>query len=137
MFQLDLKSRESIYEQIINQMKELIVTGILKEDEKLPSVRELSKVLTVNPNTVQKSYRELERQGYVYTVAGLGCFAAPRSNIRRDEAAVRQLTETLRGALRQLTYLGFTKEELQTLLTGLLQEDRPKADPFKKGSEHL
>lgn len=136
MFQLDLKSRESIYEQIINQMKELIVTGVIKEDEKLPSVRELSKILTVNPNTVQKSYRELERQGYVYTVAGLGCFAASVKDLRRDEAAVNQLTDTLRTSLRQLMYLGFTKEEINSLLSTLLQEDPPTED-LKKGSEHV
>ena len=136
MFQLDLKSRESIYEQIINQMKELIITGVIKEDEKLPSVRELSKILTINPNTVQKSYRELERQGYVYTVAGLGCFAASVKDLRRDEAAVNQLTDTLRTSLRQLMYLGFTKEEINSLLRTLLQEDLPNED-LKKGSEHV
>lgn len=135
MFQLDLKSRESIYEQIINQIKELIVTGVLKEDEKLPSVRELSKILTVNPNTVQKSYRELERQGYVYTVAGLGCFAASLSDIKRDEAAVQQLVETLRSTLRQLTYLGFAAEEIRSLLNGLLREDDQKQGERKKGSD--
>ena len=137
MFQLDLKSRESIYEQIINQMKELIITGILKEDEKLPSVRELSKILTVNPNTVQKAYRELERQGYVYTVAGLGCFAASIADVKRDEAAIAQLTETLRTTLRQLTYLGFTKDEIDALLMTLLQEDQQKTEELKKGSEHI
>ena len=137
MFQLDLKSRESIYEQIINQMKELIVTGILKEDEKLPSVRELSKILTVNPNTVQKAYRELERQGYVYTVAGLGCFAASKKDIKRDETAIGQLTETLRTTLRQLTYLGFTKDEIATLLEQVFREEQLKAEEMKKGSERV
>ena len=63
MFQLDLKSRKSIYEQVIDNLKELIMTRVLSTDEKLPSVRELSKEITVNPNTVQKAYRELERQG--------------------------------------------------------------------------
>ena len=137
MFQLDLKSRESIYEQIINQMKELIVTGILKEDEKLPSVRELSKILTVNPTTVQKAYRELARQGYVYTVAGLGCFAASIADVKRDEAAIAQLTETLRSTLRQLTYLGFTKDEIATLLEQVLREEQLKAEEMKKGSERV
>ena len=67
MFQLDLKSRKSIYEQVVDNLKEMIISGVLKSGEKLPSVRELSRMLTVNPNTVQKAYRELERQGYVYT----------------------------------------------------------------------
>ena len=72
MFQVDMKSRKSIYEQVVDNIKELIVTGILSAESKLPSVRELSKTLTVNPNTVQKAYRELEHQGYIYTVTGLG-----------------------------------------------------------------
>ena len=74
----NLKSRKSIYEQVIDNVKELIVTGVLPAESKLPSVRELSKTLTVNPNTVQKGYRELEHQGYIYTVTGLGCFVAAR-----------------------------------------------------------
>ena len=73
MFQLDLKSRKSIYEQVIDNLKELIMTRVLSTDEKLPSVRELSKEITVNPNTVQKAYRELERQGYVYKRSGDLC----------------------------------------------------------------
>ena len=63
MLQLDLKSRKSIYEQVMDQLKEQIMTGQMATGEKLPSVRELSKSITVNPNTVQKAYRELERQG--------------------------------------------------------------------------
>ena len=66
MFQLDLKSRKSIYEQVVDNVKELIITGVLKAESKLPSVRELSRTLTVNPNTIQKAYRELEHQGFIY-----------------------------------------------------------------------
>jgi len=76
MFQLDLKSRKTIYEQIVDNLKELMIAEVLKPEDKLPSVRELSKTLTVNPNTIQKAYRELEYQGYVYTVTGLGTFVA-------------------------------------------------------------
>ena len=82
MFQLDLKSRKSIYEQVTDNLKELIMTGTLASGEKLPSVRELSKTITVNPNTVQKAYRELERQGYIYTTSGVGTFVADISQIR-------------------------------------------------------
>ena len=65
MFELDLRSRKSIYEQITDNLKELIMTGKMPFGTKLPSVRELSKQISVNPNTVQKAYRELERQGYI------------------------------------------------------------------------
>ena len=76
MIQLDLKSRKSIYEQIMDGFKELITRGVLHAGDKLPSVRELSRTLTVNPNTIQKAYRQLEADRYIYTVSGLGCFVS-------------------------------------------------------------
>ena len=86
MFQIDLKSRKAIYEQVMDNFKRLIVTGVLKPDEKVPSVREMAKSLTVNPNTVQKAYRELETQGYIYTVLGQGSFiSAPPEEGREKE----------------------------------------------------
>jgi len=74
MFQIDLKSRKAIYAQIIDNFKRLIITGALRSDNKVPSIRDLAQQLTVNPNTVQKAYRELENQGYFYTVLGQGSF---------------------------------------------------------------
>jgi len=86
VFQIDLKSRKAIYEQVMDNFKRLIVTGVLKPDEKVPSVREMAKSLTVNPNTVQKAYRELETQGYIYTVLGQGSFiSAPPDEGREKE----------------------------------------------------
>ena len=79
----------------------------------------------------------MERQGYVYTVAGLGCFAASMKDIKRDEAAIGQLTETLRSTLRQLTYLGFTKDETAALLEQVFREEQLKAEEMKKGSERV
>ena len=84
MFELDLRNHKSIYEQIMNGFKEMIMTGALAYGQKMPSVRELSKDLGVNPNTIQKSYRELERQGYVYTTTGVGTFVADRKNVSGD-----------------------------------------------------
>ena len=89
MLQLDLKSRKSIYEQVMDQLKEQIMTGQMATGEKLPSVRELSKSITVNPNTVQKAYRELERQGYVYTTSGVGTFVADRRDSRGSAGAAK------------------------------------------------
>jgi len=88
MFQIDLKSRKAIYEQVMDNFKRLIVTGVVKPDEKVPSVREMAKTLTVNPNTIQKAYRELESQGYIYTVLGQGSFiSAPPEEGREKEVA--------------------------------------------------
>ena len=72
MFAIDLKSRKPISRQIIDNIKELIVSGVLAEDEKLPSVREMASYLTVNPNTVQKAFRILEQQGYIYSFFFMG-----------------------------------------------------------------
>ena len=86
MFQPDLRSRKSIYAQIVDKLREEILSGVLKPDEKLPSVRDLSRMLTVNPNTIQKAYRELERQHYIYTASGLGTFVEKKEARKPDEA---------------------------------------------------
>lgn len=72
MFELDLRSGKPIYEQIVDKFKELIINQVLETDEKLPSVRELAQQLTINPNTIQKAYRELENQELIYSVKGRG-----------------------------------------------------------------
>ena len=95
MFQLDLKSRKSIYEQVVDNLKELIITGVISPEDKLPSVRDLSNSLTVNPNTIQKAYRSLESQGYIYTVTGLGTFALKPDNSKIDEAMVSTIKEKI------------------------------------------
>lgn len=74
MFSIDLTSRVPIYEQIYNKIIELAVSGTLKENEQLPSVRNLAKDTGVNPNTVAKAYQELERKGIIYSVPGRGSF---------------------------------------------------------------
>ena len=122
MFQIDLKSRKSIYEQVIDNVKDLIVTGVLPAESKLPSVRELSKTLTVNPNTVQKAYRELEHQGYIYTVTGLGCFVATREEKQIDMKRVKQIMEELTLAIRELMYLGVTADEIRRKIDEIYKE---------------
>jgi GntR family transcriptional regulator len=94
VFQIDLKSRKSIYEQVVDNIKDLIITGVIKAEDKIPSVRELSKILTVNPNTVQKAYRELEYQGFLYTVSGLGTFVASKGDIQMNEKKSMRLRNT-------------------------------------------
>ena len=122
MFQLDLKSRKSIYEQVVDNVKELVIAGVLNPEDKLPSVRELSKTLTVNPNTVQKAYRELEYQGYIYTVAGLGTFVTAQARKAPDENKVHEVRENLKREIRELVFLGMTKTEIVELLQELMQE---------------
>ncbi len=122
MFQLDLKSRKSIYEQIVDNIKELIITGILHAEDKIPSVRELSKTLTVNPNTIQKAYRELEYQGYLYTVSGLGTFVASPANLPVDEKRIGVVKEQMREDIKELLYIGCSLERITKILEELLEE---------------
>ena len=122
MFQLDLKSRKSIYEQIVDNMKELIITGMLKSEDKIPSVRELSKTLTVNPNTIQKAYRELEYQGFIYTVSGLGTFVASPAELPVDEKRIVEVKEHLRESIKELFYIGCSLDRIRVILDELWKE---------------
>ena len=128
MFQLDLKSRKSIYEQVIDNLKELIMTGRLAQGEKLPSVRELSKTITVNPNTVQKAYRELERQGYVYTTSGVGTFVADKAEIRADVRELEAAKAAFDEAFREFLFLGLSYEESKAIALEIMEERRTSND---------
>lgn len=122
MFQLDLKSRKSIYEQVVDNLKELIITGVISPEDKLPSVRDLSKSLTVNPNTIQKAYRSLEFQGYIYTVTGLGTFALKPDSNKVDEALVAAIKEKIRAEIKELLYLGVSFTDAKKMLDDLMSE---------------
>lgn len=122
MFQLDPQSRKSIYEQVIDKLKSMIISGALAAGDRLPSVRELSKQIEVNPNTVQKAYRELERSGYIYTTAGVGTFIADRSNIKADERALERAKSAFAEAFRQFLYLGLSYEQAEELAMRIIKE---------------
>lgn len=126
MFQIDLKGRESIYEQVVKNVKRLIFTGILKVDEKLPSVRELSRSLTVNPNTVQKAYRELERQGFIYTVAGRGCFVSGEAERPVDEERAAGLFADMRRITEELLYTGVGETRILAEMKRILEDSEWK-----------
>ena len=82
MILLDYKDRRPIYEQVVSKFEELMLLGAMKENEPLPSVRSLAMELSINPNTIQRAYAELERQGYIYSVKGRGSFVADNRQIR-------------------------------------------------------
>lgn len=111
-----------MYVQVMDNIKEMIVTDVWAENSKIPSVRELSEQLTLNPNTVQKAYRELEREGYIYTVSGKGTFVKGKSRIRRDPAMVDEMKSKIREAYRGLLLLGFNSEEAAAVIQGTVIE---------------
>lgn len=111
MFVVDVMSRVPVYEQIIKQVKEQVLTGILKEGDKLPSVRSLSVKLSINPNTIQKAYTELDRRQLIITVPGKGSFISEKA-IEVVGANSREKMTELNKIIRELALAGVTKEEI-------------------------
>ncbi len=109
-FELDKYARTPIYEQVIRQVKERILAGDFAADDALPSVRALSLQLGVNPNTLQKAYAELERQGLCYAVAGNGRFVHPQAREKLQESESGELYGVLRQVLQSLLTAGQTTE---------------------------
>lgn len=111
MFVVDVMSRVPVYEQIIKQVEEQVLTGILKEGDKLPSVRSLSVKLSINPNTIQKAYTELDRRQLIITVPGKGSFISEKA-IEVVGANSREKMTELNKIIRELALAGVTKEEI-------------------------
>ena len=111
MFVVDVMSRVPVYEQIIKQVEEQVLTGILKEGDKLPSVRSLSVNLSINPNTIQKAYTELDRRQLIITVPGKGSFISEKA-IEVVGANSREKMTELNKIIRELALAGVTKEEI-------------------------
>ncbi|RIW38461.1 GntR family transcriptional regulator [Bacillus salacetis] len=115
MFELDLRSRKPIYEQLVDKLKELIINEVLVADEQLPSVRTLAGELTINPNTIQKAYRELESQGYIYSVKGRGSFVSPAAHTQNTDKIIKVMSD-LEKLIAEGMYLGITAEEIITII---------------------
>lgn len=87
MILLDYKDRRPIYEQVVEKLQELMICGVLEQDAQLPSVRSLAMDLSINPNTIQRAYAELERRGFIYSVKGRGSFVSDTSSIKALKTA--------------------------------------------------
>ncbi len=123
MISLNYRDSRPIYEQIKDGLRKLIVTGAVSADEKLPSVRALATQLSINPNTIQRAYNELEGEGYIYSVPGKGSFATGETGAGASRR--RELWEKARELLAELKYLGVSQEELRSLL----EEETPGGFP--------
>ena len=111
MIQLNYRDAKPIYEQIKEGLRRLVITGVIATDEKLPSVRELASELSINPNTIQRAYRELEQEGDIYTISGKGSFAAMQQDVnrRRNEELLQKFDEIV----KELLYLKDTADQLK------------------------
>ena len=110
MIQLNYRDARPIYEQVKDGLRHLVVTGALQAGDKLPSVRALATSLAINPNTIQRAYEPLEREGYLYTVAGKGSFAAPQADVNADRR--ERLLKDFDDSAAELLFLGMTAGEL-------------------------
>lgn len=112
MFQLNYQSHKSVYEQIVDSIKEQIMTGVLKENTQLPTVRELSQLLTINPHTVQKAFQTLDQEGYIYTIANKGTFVSSRKHVKIDEQKVDDTIHVIVEGYKESIHMGMTQDEI-------------------------
>ena len=111
MIQLNYRDAKPIYEQIRDGLRRLIITGAIAEGEKLPSVREMAVNLSINPNTIQRAYRELEDEGYIYMITGKGSFAAPLPEVSAQRRA--EVLGRLDEEVKELLALGMGTGEIK------------------------
>ncbi|WP_053220147.1 GntR family transcriptional regulator [Virgibacillus senegalensis] len=128
MFDLDMRSRKPIYEQLVEKLKELIINDVLQVDEKLPSVRVLAQQLTINPNTIQKAYRELETQGYIYSVKGKGSFVNKQAKSEKSEE-LQKVRDQLEKLVAEAMFLGMSQDELRRMIIEIEEQ-------VKRGDHH-
>ena len=114
---IDNKTGTPIYEQIYTQLKAQIISGALVEDTLLPSIRSLAKDLRISVITTKRAYDELEREGFLYTVAGKGCFVAAKNTELLREEHIKQVEAHLSEALRLATACGLTKQDILDMLS--------------------
>ena len=124
MILIDHKDRRPIYEQIIERFEHLILCGALEADTPMPSVRSLAMELSLNPNTIQRAYQELEREGYIYTIKGKGSFVSEsaQSADKKRQEIKKQMDATVGQAL----LAGISPDELKMMLDDCISETECK-----------
>lgn len=122
MITIDYKDRRPIYEQIVSSIEDLAVRGVLEPDSQLPSVRQLAVELSINPNTIQRAYSQLEKTGVIYSVKGKGNFVAADPKRLREEK-MEQILQEMEKLLRQALALGVGRERMENWLHILLEKE--------------
>ena len=119
---IDNKSGLPIYDQIYSQIKSQIISGGLREDQLLPSIRNLAKDLGISVITTRRAYDELEREGFIYTVAGKGCFVAAKNTELLREENLRQIEAHLQAIRDLAAACGLSREELLEMFSVIEEE---------------
>ena len=115
MFTIDVMSRVPVYEQLIKQVEDQVLKGIMKEGDKMPSVRSLSMELSTNPNTIQKAYMELDRRGILVSVPGKGNYISAEALKIVGNQSKEKLSD-LKEIVRKLAYAGVSKSEITDMI---------------------
>lgn len=121
-FSIDPASRLPIWRQLTHQIREAVARGKLQPEERLPSVRELSRSVVVNPNTIARVYTELEREGILNMRRGLGAFVAQPGNERSRKVRRERLQEATDSFLTEAVHLGFTAEDVVAIVSGRVKQ---------------
>lgn len=121
MIHIDYQDKRPIYEQVVEKIQTLIVKGAFEKDMKLPSVRNLAIELSINPNTIQRAYAELENSGFIYTVKGRGNFVASKENYMDNER--ENAMEQVVKAVRQAKELGIEKARINKVVDTCFEEE--------------
>lgn len=121
---IDNKSGSPIYDQIYSQIKTQIISGVLAEDEMLPSIRGLAKDLRISFITTKRAYEELEKDGYIYTLPGKGCYVAQKNVELLREENLRKIEEHLDEAVRLAASCNLSREELMEMVNFSLEEEK-------------
>ena len=119
MIQLNYRDSKPIYEQIKDGLRKLVISNSLSADEKLPSVRELAAKLAINPNTIQKAYRDLESEGYISTITGKGTFFSERKEV--SDARAKALLTEFDEIVEELFFLSVKEKELVERMDNLAE----------------
>lgn len=120
MIVLDYSDKRPIYEQIVEKMQRLILNGILEPDSKLPSVRSLAVELSINPNTIQRAYSELEREGFIYSIKGRGNFVHMDEDLKKRQQ--EKMLLMLENQLKTCKQQGISKEKILVYVDKVYEE---------------
>lgn len=134
MIVLDYRDKRPIYEQVVEKLEHLIICGALESNTKMPSVRSLAMELSVNPNTIQRAYAQLEKDGYLYTVAGRGNYVTCEQEWKSGK--IKSILQDISVKLSYAKEVGIPLEEIQNLLSQIYMP-AAHSTPIQKEGEKL
>lgn len=122
MFTLNYSDHRPLYEQIKEKTKELIISGALEENQPIPTVREMAQTLAINPNTIQRAYKDLESEGFIYSIRGKGSFVAPGGGTGAD-TRIAELEQSVAAQMKELRFLGRSEQDCIAIIKRVYEKE--------------